>query len=93
MSFIANLISPSKAATSTFFSGLTNTKSEEVTTEDTTATTTTDSTEEDDAAAKAEGEKQRKAAALAQGAAGTILTSGMGLQDSPTISRKELFGE
>ena len=44
-------------------------------------------------AAKAEAEKQRKAANAAKGAASTILTGGLGVQEEAPIKRKKLFGE
>jgi hypothetical protein len=42
------------------------------------------------AAAAAEAEKQRKAA---KGAASTILTGGLGVQEEAPVKRKKLYGE
>jgi hypothetical protein len=40
-----------------------------------------------------EAEKQRKAANAAKGAASTILTGGLGVEEEATVKRKKLFGE
>jgi len=45
------------------------------------------------AAAAAEAEKQRKAANAAKGAASTILTGGLGVQEEAPVKRKKLYGE
>lgn len=48
---------------------------------------------DDTAEVKAAEEQQRKAAKLAKGRQSTILTSGLGVEDTTTVGRRSLLGE